>query len=107
MIQNVALSLEDQINAAMRELLPAMQVDGGGAEEVSMKDGRLVLRLIGTCTCCPSRELSAKSLAEGLSRRVPTLREVRILCESDSGAADNQSETLIQIAPLSGSVNGS
>jgi Fe-S cluster biogenesis protein NfuA len=72
-------TFEEDFEAALAELLPAMEPDGGGAELVSIDGSSAVLRLVGSCLFCPSRELSAAALERGLRSRVPGIENVRIL----------------------------
>lgn len=69
----------EYIESALDELLPAMVADGGGAKLLSVESGVATLGLLGTCTFCPSRQLSAEALARGLQERVPELTEIKIL----------------------------
>ena len=71
--------LTQQVREALDELLPAMVTDGGGAEFVSLENGVATLRLVGSCIFCPSRQLSARALTQGIQKRVPELSEIKIL----------------------------
>lgn len=71
--------LFEKVKKALDELLPAMVVDGGGAELVSFREGIVTLKLIGSCIICPSRQLSAEALERGMKLRVPELRAVNIV----------------------------
>ena len=68
----------ERVREAFRDLLPAMVADGGGANIVSLVDGVLTIRLRGTCIYCPSRELTADALAQEITTRVPSVRQVII-----------------------------
>ena|SRR5271166_5704658 len=68
--------LPEDIDRALEELLPAMEIDGGGAVVTSFQTGVLRLRLTGTCEFCPSQKLSAAALASNLRRLVPTLEKI-------------------------------
>jgi len=75
----VTQNLLDSVSQALGELSPAMVVDGGGVELVSVEDKNVTLRLIGSCEFCPSRELSSNALKTGLKTRVPELSEINII----------------------------
>src|SRR5262249_48936824 len=66
------------IQQALQELLPAMNADGGGAEIVLVTEDSVTLRLTGTCLFCPSRNMSAAALADGLKQRIPHVKQVFI-----------------------------
>jgi len=72
----------ESIKSALDELLPAMVADGGGAKLLSVEGGIATVGLVGTCTFCPSRQLSANALARGLQARVPELTEIKIIYPS-------------------------
>jgi Fe-S cluster biogenesis protein NfuA len=72
----------ESIESALHELLPAMVADGGGAKLLSVDGGTAIVGLVGTCTFCPSRQLSADALARGLQERVPDLTEITIFYPS-------------------------
>jgi len=71
--------LKARVQAALGELLPAMVVDGGGAEVVSVDSGTVTVRLTGSCLFCPSRELSADALVRGIRKRVEEIYEIKII----------------------------
>lgn len=68
--------LGNQVELALKTLLPAMTVDGGGAEVILLREDILRLRLTGSCEFCPSRKMSAAALVRGLRELVPHLSEV-------------------------------
>lgn len=49
-----------KVEAILNLVRPAMQADGGNVELVSVSDGVVQVRLLGTCIACPSKELSIK-----------------------------------------------
>jgi Fe-S cluster biogenesis protein NfuA len=73
------LILEEQVQRALAELLPAMTADGGGAELISFEAGVATVKLIGSCNFCPSRQLSASALRRGMLKLVPGLTDVNVL----------------------------
>jgi Fe-S cluster biogenesis protein NfuA len=79
---------------ALDGLLPAMAVDGGGARILSADASGVVIELIGSCTFCPSRGMSAEALERGLRARLPTLGHVRIFTK-----AGGHEETVTASAP--------
>jgi Fe-S cluster biogenesis protein NfuA len=74
-----SMTIQSQVSTALAELLPAMVVDGGGAEIDEIRAGHLTVRLVGSCLICPSAKLSAEALERGLRARVPQLTSIRII----------------------------
>src|SRR5204863_9633467 len=46
------VSLANRVEAALEELRPAMEIDGGGVELMQVTDGAVILRLLGSCPVC-------------------------------------------------------
>lgn len=72
-------SLRDRIESTLDTIRPALQIDGGDVEFVSLDDeGVLQLRLIGACGACP---ISSMTVKHGIERRiravVPEVSEVQ------------------------------
>lgn len=68
----------NEINAAIEEIRPALQADGGDIELVeATKDGVVRVRLKGACAGCP---MSTMTIAFGVERvlkkRVPGVKRV-------------------------------
>jgi Fe-S cluster biogenesis protein NfuA len=59
--------LKERVQAVMDKLRPALQMDGGDAELVDIKDGVVLLRLMGACAGCP---MSTMTLKMGIEQRV-------------------------------------
>ncbi len=74
-----ATSLAERVASALEELRVAMQPDGGGVELVEVKDGVVILRLVGSCLFYPSRAWSAGALERRLSERVPDVSCVKVV----------------------------
>ena len=74
------LSIEEEIRSALKDALPRMQTDGGGISLLEVRsNGDVYLRMEGTCTFCPSREISARCLVENLKVKLPDLGPIIIL----------------------------
>lgn len=74
-------SLRDRIETTLDTIRPALQIDGGDVEFVSVDpDGVLLLRLTGACEACPISSLTVK---HGIERRiramVPEVSEVQAI----------------------------
>ena len=70
-------ALEDQVRDALELIRPAIQMDGGDIQLLSVAGGRVTVRLFGTCETCP---ISPVTLKQGVERilkdRVPAVTEV-------------------------------
>ncbi len=70
-------SLLQQVETVLAELRPAIQMDGGNIELVSVNDGVVSVRLHGACTHCPMSLYTLKlGVQERLIEQVPGIREV-------------------------------
>jgi Fe-S cluster biogenesis protein NfuA len=68
---------EDRVREALELLRPAIQMDGGDIELIGIVDGKVTVRLLGTCEACP---ISPVTLRHGVERvlheHVPGITEV-------------------------------
>lgn len=69
--------MREKVEAALAEIRPALQADGGDVELVDVNDGTVKLKLTGHCATCP---MAAMTLKVGVERvvkeRVPEVKEV-------------------------------
>jgi len=56
-----------RVEEVLQTLRPALQMDGGDVEFVDMKEGIVMLRLMGACAGCP---MSTMTLKMGIERRL-------------------------------------
>ncbi|MDR0557958.1 MAG: NifU family protein [Treponema sp.] len=70
--------LEEQVKAALDDVRPSLQADGGDVEFVSFKDdGTVSLKLTGACGGCPMRQMTLKMGIENyLREKVPQVKTV-------------------------------
>ena len=70
--------MEEKIRAAIDEVRPFLQADGGDVELVSIsEDGKVSVRLTGACGGCPMAQMTLKNGVERIIReRVPEVTEV-------------------------------
>lgn len=70
--------MEEQIRAAIDEIRPALQADGGDVEIVEItEDGRVRVRLTGACGHCPMSTMTLKmGIEKRIRERVPEVKEV-------------------------------
>lgn len=69
--------MREKVEAALNEIRPGLQADGGDVELVDIEDGVVKVRLTGACAGCP---MSQMTLAFGIERvlkeRVPEVKKV-------------------------------
>ena len=71
--------MRDKVEAALNEIRPALQADGGDIElvDVDDKDGSVKVRLTGACGTCPLAAMTLRFGVEKVLReRVPEVKEV-------------------------------
>ena len=70
--------LNERINAAIQDVRPSLQADGGDIELVSVSDDGIVkVRLTGSCGSCPYSIMTLKQGVEAyLKKVVPEVKEV-------------------------------
>jgi len=70
--------LEEKIKAALENVRPSLQADGGDVEFVSVdEDGVVSVKLTGTCGCCPHAHVTLKMGIENyLVKEVPEVTSV-------------------------------
>ncbi len=70
--------MHEKVEAALEQIRPTLQADGGDVELVNVDDGGVVsLRLTGACNGCP---MAAMTLKMGIERvlkgQIPEVKEV-------------------------------
>ncbi|MDR2901066.1 MAG: NifU family protein [Treponema sp.] len=70
--------LEDKVKAALENVRPSLQADGGDVEFVSVNEEGLVsVKLTGACGSCPMSQMTLKMGIETyLKKEVPEVTEV-------------------------------
>ncbi|MFC2008800.1 NifU family protein [Chloroflexota bacterium] len=69
--------MKDQVEAALNDIRPALQADGGDVELVEVEDGVVKVRLTGACGSCPMATMTLKFGVEKiLKERIPEVKEV-------------------------------
>ena len=68
----------EQVKAALENIRPSLQADGGDVEFVSLDDdGTVSVRLTGACKSCPMSQMTLKMGIESyLKKEVPTVTSV-------------------------------
>jgi Fe-S cluster biogenesis protein NfuA len=68
---------ERQVQDALEELRPALQMDGGDVELVGIEGGVVSVRLLGACGGCPMAMMTLVGyVEERLKQRVPEVQQV-------------------------------
>ena len=70
--------LEEQVKAALENVRPSLQADGGDVEFVSLaEDGTVSVKLTGACGSCPMAQMTLKMGIENyLKREIPQVTAV-------------------------------
>jgi Fe-S cluster biogenesis protein NfuA len=70
--------LEEQVKAALENVRPTLQADGGDVEFVSVTDDGVVsVKLTGACGHCPNAHITLKNGIEAyLKREIPEVSSV-------------------------------
>jgi len=69
--------VREKVEAALAEIRPALQADGGDVELVEVNDGTVKLKLTGHCAGCPMASMTLKMGVERVVKeRVPEVKEV-------------------------------
>jgi Fe-S cluster biogenesis protein NfuA len=69
--------MREKVEAALKQVRPALLADGGDVQLIDVKDGVVTLRLTGACGGCPMAAMTLKSGIERvLKEQVPEVKEV-------------------------------
>ncbi|TFH37196.1 MAG: NifU family protein [Dehalococcoidia bacterium] len=69
--------MREQVEAALNDIRPALQADGGDVELIDVEDGTVKVRLTGACGSCPMAAMTLRFGVEKLLKeRVPGVTQV-------------------------------
>jgi Fe-S cluster biogenesis protein NfuA len=70
--------LEDKVKAALNDVRPSLQADGGDVEFVSLADdGTVSVKLTGACGSCPMSQMTLKmGIEQYLKKEIPEVLAV-------------------------------
>ena len=69
--------MRDKVEAALAEIRPLLQADGGDVELVDVVDSIVKVKLTGACSGCPMAAITLKEGVEQIiKKRVPEVAEV-------------------------------
>jgi Fe-S cluster biogenesis protein NfuA len=70
-------SVQKRVQAALNEIRPQIQMDGGDVELVAVEKSTVKVRLVGHCAGCPMSAMTLKNGVEALIKeRVPEITKV-------------------------------
>ena len=71
------MNTNEQVEKALNNIRPALQMDGGDVELVKVEDGVVYVKLLGACGGCPMSTMTLKLfIEERLREEVPEVSEV-------------------------------
>jgi Fe-S cluster biogenesis protein NfuA len=69
--------MREKIEAALKQIRPALLADGGDVQLIDVKDGVVKVKLTGACSGCPMASMTLKGGIERvLKEKVPEVKEV-------------------------------
>ncbi len=69
--------MKEKVEAALEEIRPTLQADGGDVELVGVDEGVVIVKLTGACAGCPMSTMTLKMGIERVLRgRIPEVKEV-------------------------------
>ncbi len=70
-------SVQKRVQAALDQIRPQIQLDGGDVELVAVEESTVKVRLVGHCAGCPMSAMTLKNGVEALIKeRVPEIQKV-------------------------------
>ena len=72
--------VEQEVRAALEEVRPHLQADGGDVDFVEIKDGVVKVRLKGSCAGCPMSQMTIKWGVENfLKKKILEVKSVEAI----------------------------
>ena len=72
--------MKDRVAQVINRIRPAVQMDGGDIELVDVVDGLVKLRLVGSCSGCPSSTMTLKmGIERAIRAEVPEIKGVEAI----------------------------
>ena len=69
--------MREKVEAALAQIRPALQADGGDVELVEVNEGVVKLKLKGACSGCPMATMTLRhGIEQVLKRQIPEVKEV-------------------------------
>ncbi len=74
--------MRERVEQVVNRIRPAVQMDGGDIELVSVDNGVVKLRLVGSCAGCPSSMMTLKmGIERAIRAEVPEITSVEAVSE--------------------------
>jgi Fe-S cluster biogenesis protein NfuA len=74
--------MKDRVEKVINRIRPAVQMDGGDIELIDVVDGLVKLRLVGSCSGCPSSTMTLKmGIERAIRAEVPEITGVEAISE--------------------------
>jgi len=74
--------MKDRVEQVINRIRPAVQMDGGDIELIDVVDGLVKLRLVGSCSGCPSSTMTLKmGIERAIRAEVPEITGVEAISE--------------------------
>ena len=72
--------MRERVERVINRIRPAVQMDGGDIELIDVVDGLVKLRLVGSCSGCPSSTLTLKmGIERAIRAEVPEITGVEAI----------------------------
>ena len=69
--------MRDKVEAALKQIRPALLADGGDVQLVDVKDNVVKVKLTGACGGCPFASMTLRNSIERIIKeKVPEVKEV-------------------------------
>lgn len=69
--------MREKVEAALAQIRPALQSDGGDVELIDVNDGIVKVKLKGACSSCPMSTITLKQgIERTLKEQIPEITEV-------------------------------
>ncbi len=82
--------VQKRVEAALEEVRPMLEADGGGIDLVKIEDDVVFVRLKGACHGCPSApQTMDEGVARAIRKHAPEIRDVRLADGEPAPASDH------------------
>ena len=72
-----SMELKERVEKAIEDVRKFLQAEGGDCEIVDVEEGKVKIRLKGTCRGCPFASITLKMRIEAIIKeKVPEIKEV-------------------------------
>ncbi len=74
--------MKERVEQVINRIRPAVQMDGGDIELVDVVNGMVKIRLVGSCSGCPSSTMTLKmGIERAIRAEVPEITGVEAISE--------------------------